>query len=188
MKLISSMCWCQSSEVAIPVGWVSVGQTGSCGDGCGPGCESKTIPDEFDVDPWDAIPPKPKAWRMGQFDPSKYHPAHDTTPGLPVMADAVGLLVGSTLCPCGCGTESANSGTRFCMGHDVRLKGILIRAASADARIVLYNELDGWVEMETLSPLSYADRFSTDKVDWRLHVQTSVGRIISRRAKKGLQS
>lgn len=187
MKLVSSMCWCNREEVSVPVGWISTGQTDSCGEGCGPGCQMVDDVDEFDVDPWSLVPPKPKSWRMGQFDPKKYHPVHDTTPGLPIRADALGLLVGDLLCPCGCGDTSANpTKTQFCQGHDVRLKGMLIRAASVEASIVLYNELDGWVEMETMDALAYADRFSTEKVDWRGYVSASVARIISRTAKKEL--
>jgi hypothetical protein len=138
--------------------------------------------DAFEEDPWDHVPAKPATWRMGKFNPAKYHPAFDTTPGLPVRPDEVGLLVGEHLCACGCATESGSK-AKFCMGHDVRLKGVLIRAASSEARVVLYNELDGWAETETISPLAYADRFSTEKADWRALVTASVERIIARHAK-----
>lgn len=177
MRLVNAMCWCSQQEVAIPVGWLREGKTDSCGlPGCGPGCVmvEQPEPDEYD-EPARA----PRKWKMNKYSPARYDPSVDSTPGLPERSDAVSLVVGVGLCACGCGNTPAGKKARFCMGHDARLKGVLTRAYSAGLAVALVEQTTGTAEV--LDPLTYADRFSTERVDWRKLVTDSAGRIADRR-------
>lgn len=178
MKL-SSMCWCGSSQVEIPVSWVSLGQTDSCSLNCGPGCEYAEPPDSDD--PYDepiVIAEEQRTWKMSKFNPAEYDPADDSTPGLPKRRDAVTILVDAGMCACGCGEAPAGTRTRFCMGHDARLKGALTRALASKVNIAVY-AADG--TNEVVSPTEYAARFSSAKTDWVTLIEDGAAKIAARR-------
>lgn len=172
---VSSRCWCNRVDVEIPVGWVSQGKTGSCGPGCGPGCEM--LPDEPEPD--DEPTRTTRKWKMNKYSPARYDPSVDSTPGLPRRSDAVSLVVGIGLCACGCGNNPAGRKAKFCMGHDARLKGVLMRAYSAGLNLALVEQTTGTAEV--VDPLVYADQFSTEKVNWRKLVQEAADRVRERR-------
>lgn len=173
---VSARCYCNRVDVEIPVSWVSEGKTGSCSPGCGPGCVM--VPDEPEPDEADPVRMNRK-WKMNKYSPARYDPQVDSTPGLPARADAVSLVAGSGLCACGCGDNPAGRKAKFCMGHDARLKGVLMRAFSAGIDIALYEQTTGTAEV--IDPLTYADRFSTEKVDWRKLVTDAADRVRERR-------
>lgn len=179
MKL-SSMCWCGGAQVEIPVAWVSSGETASCGaEGCGPGCE---YVDRDDDDPYNepiVTAAERRTYKMSKFNPTEYRPADDSTEGLPARPDVVCILVGDGLCACGCGEAPAGRGTRFCMGHDARLKGVLTRAHSAQVGIALYENSTGVADVVTA--LEYAARFSSTKTDWVKLVEDGAAKISARR-------
>lgn len=174
----TATCWCDRTEVEIPVSWIREGQTLSCGPGCGPGCTMAPPIDEPD-DPYDEVDRPRKRWKMNKYSPARYDPADDSTPGLPKRTDAVSLLIGDGLCACGCGDHPAGRKAKFCMGHDARLKGRLTRAYSAHVQIALVEESTGTATL--IDPLDYADRFSTDKVDWRKLITDGAAKIAERR-------
>lgn len=75
---------------------------------------------------------------MGRFNPKKWTPVQDSTPGLKTqdprsvvlawvehVTEDGGILEG---CPCGCESFPRNAKSKFVIGHDARFKGILIRA------------------------------------------------------------
>lgn len=179
--LATSMCWCGRVEVEIPVAWIGE-QTKACdGPGCGPGCAMVPGPDEAS-DPYDDDDDyEPRKWKMNKFNPDKYDPRADSTPGLPRRAGSISLLVGTGMCGCGCGNAPTGDKARFQMGHDARLKGKLTRALAARVDVALVEETDGTVTV--VSPLEYAARFSTDKVDWTALIQASVDKILERRGR-----
>lgn len=76
---------------------------------------------------------------MPRFKPEKWKPRNESSPGVwDLDPDSVVLLIDTRLsddsktfvksCPCGCGEYPASEKTTFCMGHDARLRGKLIRA------------------------------------------------------------
>lgn len=173
---LTAACWCQRSEVEIPVSMLLEGRTESCSHpGCGPGCEMVGDTD----DPYDDAPYEKKVWKMHKFSPARYDTRDDSTEGLPHRPDAVSLLVGDGFCACGCGDAPAGKKAKFCMGHDARLKGKLTRAHSAKVQIALVQETTGVAHV--IDPLEYADQFSTSKVDWRQLVLDAAGKIQERR-------
>lgn len=140
------------------------------------------VDDSDEVDPYDdadVVPVEQRKWKMNKFAPARFDPADDSTPGLPRRSDAVSLLVGDGLCACGCGEHPSGKKAKFCMGHDARLKGKLTRAHSAHVAIALVEETTGVATV--IDPLEYADRFSTEKVDWRKLVTDAAKKILERR-------
>lgn len=119
---------------------------------------------------------------MKRFNPATYDPRADSTLGYAhggVRTDnphAVILQVfhpeaakdAPRLCACGCSDTPRGKGAVFGMGHDARLRGKLARAEAAHCRIVLTDT--NHTIIENLQPLDYAERFSTDKLDWRANV------------------
>lgn len=83
---------------------------------------------------------------MGRVNMSKWHPSVDSTPSLKPYAHEDGnvhlLLKPSDAtasgfsCPCGCGELPKGKKTKFAMGHDARMKGVLIRAHLSEAKVV----------------------------------------------------
>lgn len=76
---------------------------------------------------------------MPRFDPHRWKPTDDSSsgyrtldPSCVVLNVAFGEKIG---CPCGCGDVPAGAKAIFCMGHDARLRGILIRAHLMGVRI-----------------------------------------------------
>lgn len=79
---------------------------------------------------------------MAKFQPEKWKPSDDSSigyrtldPTCVVLNMAYGQRVG---CPCGCGGVPSGPKATFCMGHDARLRGILIRAHLMGVRIRYY--------------------------------------------------
>lgn len=71
---------------------------------------------------------------MAKFNADKWKPSDDSSPGHRTDDPTCVVLAvsmtpsGGLGCPCGCGDFPAGTKTTFCMGHDARLRGILIRA------------------------------------------------------------
>lgn len=181
MKL-SSMCWCGRTEVEIPISMVSSGETVSCEyTGCGPGCIYVESPID-DEDPYDepvVIAEEQRTYKMAKFNPAEYRPSDDSTPGLPARQDAISLLVGDGLCACGCGDAPRGRGTKFVMGHDAKLKGVLTRAHASQVQIALYENSTGVADV--VSAIDYAARFTSTKTDWTELVQNGADKITARR-------
>jgi hypothetical protein len=75
---------------------------------------------------------------------------------------------GIRACPCGCGKRVAGKAT-FAMGHDMRLKGILIRAHITGTLVAALrvNGRTGDPELsEPMFAVGWAAKYSTPKYDW----------------------
>ena len=161
MKLqVDSYCWCESEEVTIPVAWVRAGKTAACGNPtCGPNCLQASDPVDDDEQPEH----RRRVYPMSKFKPATYDPAHDSSSGIRPQPKAVILIDVEGLCKCGC-EETVEGGIRFKMGHDARLKGILIRAEVIGCEIRLVDPETG---VQTVhAPTEYATEFSSAKCDW----------------------
>lgn len=102
---------------------------------------------------------------MPRFNPEKWKPEHESSPGVYHLdPECVVLLVDDRLsddqksivksCPCGCGDFPASEKTTFCMGHDARMRGKLIRAHLMGVKVRFYhtNEATGFGEpLEAIS-------------------------------------
>jgi hypothetical protein len=80
---------------------------------------------------------------MPRFQPDKWKPTDDSSPGYRTLDPGcivLNLAVenGRTGCPCGCGTFPLGDRAIFNMGHDARLRGILIRAHLMGVRVRFY--------------------------------------------------
>lgn len=159
MKLqVDSYCWCSSEEVSIPVAWVKSGQTASCSRAtCGPGCQQIDDPNHEEPES------HRKVYQMAKFRPAAYDPARDSSSGVRPRNDSVTLIVIDGLCKCGC-EEPVEGPILFKMGHDARLKGILIRAEVTGCAIRLVDPETG--VQSVYDPLEYASEFSTPNCDW----------------------
>ena len=77
---------------------------------------------------------------MPRFERSKYRPERDSSAGFKQEAakdEKVILAVpNEKSCPCGCGERPKGKKATFAMGHDARLRGILIRAHLTDTPVV----------------------------------------------------
>lgn len=183
--LVTATCWCERTEVSIPVQWVSEGRTGSCGPECGPGCPSRAsgATDSFD-DLRGEVARTGKKTKMKRFSAERYDPRVDSSLGYAnggvrvAHPNAVILEVeGGTpaLCACGCGEPPRGKGATFGMGHDARLRGKLARALAAGCEVVLTDQNSHTVT-EVLSPEDYASRFSTSKLDWAQSIKESASK------------
>lgn len=154
-KSVKSLCHCGRAEVSIPIAWVGV-TTGSCDHmGCVPGC---TFYDEEETDLFETEHQRPqkRSRKMAQFNPSKYDPVAESTPGLGKSDTVVlDLAEGPVL-------YSVDTG-KFQPGHDARLKGILIRAQAAGAQVEILNGNDSGLFSTAAQA---AAQFSTSKVAW----------------------
>lgn len=119
---------------------------------------------------------------MGKFLVSQYDPRKDSSPGTEAWRPGFrgepdgfeGVILdhrpvnGQRACPCGCTRRVAGKAT-FAMGHDMRLKGILIRAhlTATLVAIVGVNGRTGDPELgPAYSAAEIAARYSTPKFDW----------------------
>jgi hypothetical protein len=84
---------------------------------------------------------------MPKFNSDRWKPVDDSSPGYRTLDPTcvvlnVGLRMegpGSAMgCPCGCGEFPMSDRTTFCMGHDARLRGILIRAHLMGVKVRYY--------------------------------------------------
>lgn len=181
------MCWCHRAEVLIPVEWVSEGRTRPCTKpGCEPGCEI-TDEDDHDHDHHDHghKPDSQRRLKMNRFKTENYAPIDDSSVDYKVgtglrkqYPSALILAISDGDCPCGCAAAPKGKTATFGMGHDIRLRGKLIRAASAGAKVIVVDPQVG-THVE-LDPIAYAATFSTPKLDWAASVQAGVDRVAKR--------
>lgn len=87
--------------------------------------------------------------------------------------DEAGELV--TFCPCGCGQVPQGKGRTFRMGHDARLKGILIRAHVAGFEVARV----GGGGITSSSALTYAQFFG-----WGAYLEAAAKREAERKDRK----
>jgi hypothetical protein len=80
-----------------------------------------------------------------RFDPQSWKPTDDSSPGYRTLDSTCVVLKvwydpesGAMGCPCGCDDIPSGLKANFCMGHDARLRGILIRAHLMGVRIRYY--------------------------------------------------
>lgn len=176
MGEINSLCWCERTEIRIPVEWLREGRTGNCDrPDCLPGCEAHDAEDDY----YDLPPIKPGARRfnMAKFDPRKYDLRVDCSVGFE-STTSLTLVSDPGLCPCGCAQHARST---FVMGHDQRMRGKLIRAGTLHAPVHRISA-EG-VLLQSLEVLDYAVWFSTVKVDWKVEVGNSIDRILGRTTK-----
>lgn len=185
--MLSAFCWCESTEVLIPVQWVSEAKTGSCGPDCGPGCPTRAsgfTEDSF-TDPDSEVARTGKKTKMKRFDASKYDPRVDSSYGYArsetrdlhphdLILEVHGDLDQPRLCACGCAESPKGKNAIFGMGHDARLRGKLARALAGGAQVVLTDA--NHVTQGIVSPAEYAERFSTDKLDWAASITESASK------------
>ncbi|HXJ66017.1 MAG TPA: hypothetical protein VNN79_19835, partial [Actinomycetota bacterium] len=118
---------------------------------------------------------------MGKFSPTNYDPRKDSSPNTEAYrpgykGDPPGLagviLDRTTLpepyahlrpCPCGCRQPLA-AGSTYRMGHDMRLKGILIRAHLTATDVNVLGDGGTW----TGPAIEEAARWSTANLDWEV--------------------
>ena len=104
---------------------------------------------------------------MPRFNPEKWKPQDESSPGVYHLdPDCVVLLVDQRLsddsrsiingCPCGCGDFPASEKTTFCMGHDARLRGKLIRAHLMDVKVRYFYNNEATGLMEPVDAMSVA--------------------------------
>lgn len=79
-------------------------------------------------------------------------------------------------CQCGCGEKPKGAKARFAMGHDARLKGMLVRASLAGVPVEL---TDGNGKSETVDPIALAKRHG-----WDATVKASVADYAKRQEAK----
>lgn len=84
---------------------------------------------------------------MAKFNSDRWKPVDDSSPGYRTLDPTCVVLnvrVGvenDIGCPCGCGDFPSGRKATFCMGHDARLRGVLIRAHLMGVKIRYY--IDG---------------------------------------------
>lgn len=116
---------------------------------------------------------------MAKFNPAKYDPKTDSSSGTDrmrhngpatVILDWTSIRTKATqdapatdvkVCPCGC-REPLASKSRFRMGHDARLKGILSRAHVTATDITLVKGSD----LTVVSAVALASQFTSPNMDW----------------------
>lgn len=104
---------------------------------------------------------------MPRFNPNKWKPTDDSSPGLRAALDpgVVALLWKirySDLrfgCPCGCGEFPLGDKATFCMGHDARLRGVLIRAHLMGVKIEYYRDLTGSNNSGPMTAMDIAEAY-----------------------------
>jgi hypothetical protein len=179
---VECSCWCERTTVLIPVEFLKEGRTESCSPACGPGCTAYSDDDDHDRDQ----PATARPWRhhMNRFEPKNYQPDTDSSPGFyavrEVYPDDLILAGGPGVCPCGCGEPPLSKRGLFCKGHDIRLRGKLIRAAATDAMVVIVSAEGGVIEI--VEPAVFAGRFDTRTLSWRRNVETSAAKAKARGA------
>lgn len=125
---------------------------------------------------------------MGKFSPTRYSPEDDSSPGTAAWRKSnrfdppglVGVILDYRpkppvehlkVCACGCGAPVENRKTKFKMGHDQRLKGILIRAHLTRTPVtVMFGSQESW-KIHTYTALEHASQFSTSKIDWEVMIE-----------------
>lgn len=95
--------------------------------------------------------------------PKHYDPVKESSPGLksvdPGQLSLLRPWFGDALaCPCGCGEAPRGKKATFVMGHDARLKGMLMRAHLAGVKVAYYRAISGTPDM-TLPAIEWAEHF-----------------------------
>ena len=125
---------------------------------------------------------------MARFNPAKYDPREDSSPGteqfrqgggspLTVVLDWTPLLDRDRACPCGC-REALAANSRFRMGHDARLRGKLVRAHVTGTDVTIVKGRD----VSTSSAMAIADQFSSPSLDWKQSLKEAEVRYSGSRA------
>lgn len=187
---ISVTCWCEATEVMVPVEWVSEGRTASCHrDGCAPGCATCDTTDDWaEPSRTTPIPTQVRSKRMNAFNPSKYDPAADSSAEVSHAVRAsyprdLILVLDHNACACGCGQLPAGKRSVFRQGHDARMRGKLIRAAATGVRVVTVDEANGHTQVH--DPIQYAvDNLDTPTHRLSEQVVAGVQRVADRKAAK----
>lgn len=105
---------------------------------------------------------------MPRFIPEKWKPEHDSSPGVfQEDPSCVVLLQYGDGCPCGCGMRPEGKKATFRMGHDARLRGILIRAHLMGVQVRYM--LEGKTLVGPTSAAELADQF-----EWREYLENAV--------------
>jgi hypothetical protein len=115
---------------------------------------------------------------MMDFDIATYKPAQDSSVAYrdnPRYANEVVLRVHPGMCKCGCGGQVQAKTSRFVQGHDVRLRGVLIRAVATQTPVRVVTGTD---EIVYQSALEYAEQLSTPQMDWAVKVMASAVRYM----------
>lgn len=126
---------------------------------------------------------------MARFNPTKYNPADDSSPGtekhrqggkapVTVVLDWTPLTAADRVCPCGC-REPLAKDSRFRMGHDARLRGKLVRAHVTGTDVTIVKGRD----VSTSSALAVAEQFSSPQLDWRASLREAEGRYSNARSR-----
>lgn len=112
---------------------------------------------------------------MPRFQPERWKPFDDSSPGYRTLdPTCVVLNVGMRVegpgqamgCPCGCGDFPLSDQATFCMGHDARLRGILIRAHLMGVRIRYH--IDGTLS-DPVDAYDLADQYT-----WKSYLDSAV--------------
>jgi hypothetical protein len=121
---------------------------------------------------------------MNRWTPGKYAPIDDSSVDYRVGSlreqypSALILAITPGDCPCGCAITPKGKNATFGMGHDIRLRGKLIRAAAAGAKVVEVDPANDSHRQH--DPIDFAAFYSTDKLDWSASVAAGVDRIANR--------
>jgi hypothetical protein len=112
---------------------------------------------------------------MPRFAPERWKPFDDSSPGYRTLdPHCVVLNVGfrpegpgqAMGCPCGCGEFPLGDQATFRMGHDARMRGILIRAHLMGVRIRFH--IDGTLA-DPVDPYDLADQYV-----WKSYLDSAV--------------
>lgn len=129
---------------------------------------------------------------MSKYNPKTYSPRQDESNEVPaaiVAADPQNLhLIVSdndepNICACGCG-ETRGPKTLFAMGHDIRLRGKLMRIGASGGKVTLVGR-NPWCligdPVIQVDPVDFAKQFSTEKLDWAQNVREGIARALAPR-------
>ena len=109
---------------------------------------------------------------MPRFNPATWKPTDDSTPGLRTVAPECVVLAqqineqGREGCPCGCNGFPHGDKAKFAMGHDARLRGILIRCHLTGTKII--HVVNG-VHLAPVSAMAVAKKY-----DWQPYLDSAV--------------
>lgn len=129
--------------------------------------------------------------KMNHFKPANYTPRTDESAIIPAAMTAANpgdlhLLASADpnrpMCGCGCGETPKGKKAQFAMGHDIRLRGKLMRVGAAGGRVRTVWALGDVLSLDeaVVSPVDFAATFSTERMDWRANVSEGIARIQAR--------
>lgn len=177
-ETLGCLCWCGRTEVQVPREYIRQGRTESCYRGPKRCAENgKVYVPKAHLDAFEAptVKPKPKAKSkpksktsnaMHEFVPETYDPASDSSPSEPVRKGFLVLRIDPKMCHCGCEKFTSRSPARFAVGHDMRLRGKLIRAHVCGVPVVIVSKLPD----RTYTAIEFAESLTIGTFDWKLAV------------------